>query len=229
MFNTAKKGHIFKFLSRYYVVLLLTPISVENTIWIISLAILITLFIKSTDGRSQNIDNQVFRIDIIGARSQGFGGPCPPNLTEPCTWDAWNYNDLYLRLTYTGNKSANITTIKVWHQISYKGITYNQTEPVNIPIPSYNLKKGSFYEFDVQGIFYSQYIANITVEVTTLNLGRFVILIGYEELGLSIIASWKPRIPSEQVIASTEILLITSCLFGMKRLKERTTNKKGRI
>jgi hypothetical protein len=196
------------------------------TIWIISLAILFILFNNSTDGMSQDSESQSFKIDIIGARSWGFGGPCPPNLTEPCTWDAQLYHDLYVRLTYTGNTHCNITTIKVWHQISYKGITYNHTGPVNIPEPAYILKKGYFYEFDVQGVFYPQYLGNITVEVATLNLGRFIITTGYKEnVGVSIIASWVPQTPSEQIIASTEILVITSGLFGLKRLKKRTTKK----
>jgi hypothetical protein len=203
---------------KYSLVLMITPL------------ILLISLVNSPFSLGVVKEDPIFSLGLIGARKGGgFGGPCPPNLTEPCTWDAYYVYDVYIRLTYNGDTSCNITKLVVWHQLHVKGITYNHTGPLIIPNPSYLLDKGYFYEFIAIGSFYTQYDGNITVRVTTLTLGSFVLSTGYTmSERLSIIPDWEPNFPTEPLSFGTNVLIFGFLAFVViqKRMRSRRIKKR---
>ena len=195
-----------------------------SKIRLLSITAILIIIINFTGITCLGVNNPVFELQILGARYRWFRGSCPPNqsLTEPCTWDATYHTNLFLRLTYNGNVTCNITSLKVWQELNVKNVVYNHTGPIYIPAPPYSLKKGYFYEFKAEGIFYSQSFGNITVEITTLELGKFIVSTGYYDLSvLSLITSWEPQTPIRKITFSIVILIISFLLFGLRRERKR--------
>ncbi len=188
--------------------------------------LLLILLIPSTSDRASL---STFDLTILGTNPvYGFGGPCPPGLTEPCTWDAFYHPRLYLRLTYNGTEICNITKLILWHEITVRGITYNQSGPINIQIPSYLMKTGYFYDFDVTGSFYPDY--TVSLEITTLDLGVFVISTAVI-FQLSVFSSWEPKYPNESRITFDSgdlavVMLSLGTLLLYKRFKRQKELRK---
>ncbi|UCE14485.1 MAG: hypothetical protein JSV04_04730, partial [Candidatus Heimdallarchaeota archaeon] len=92
-----------------------------------------------------------FELQILGGYGGGsfIPGPCPPNHTIECTWDSWGYTGLTLRIIWHGIEEVQVISITCWQDITIQGIHWNNTGPMHVAGPSYNLSTNDWYDFDI--------------------------------------------------------------------------------
>lgn len=117
-----------------------------------------------------------FEFQILGGYGSGtfIPGPCPPGLTEPCTWDSWGFTGLACRIVWRGLREVKIVSISCWQNLSIHGIHWIYTGPLIVPVPSFNLSRDDFHDFRVNGSFVSSHFLWVEIKIST-----------YEKFGLS--------------------------------------------
>ncbi len=135
------------------------------------------------------LSNSIFFVSIPSTSSDGFSlsvlgyygetqfvpGPHPPNYTEVVTWDCMGYSQLVIRLTYHGSSPCEVISLRLWHEVTFGGVTWNYSDPVSISPPSYSLSTSSSFDFLVEGCFvYGVIWLAITTSSDTFCVSTFV-------------------------------------------------------
>ena len=132
--------------------------SIHFGVFLLILSLLFIPLFTVTKLKAQS-SNHDFELKLIGYTGEKrFGGaPTPPgyNATSlgTITWDyAWYFN-LVFQLEYNGKDPIKISSIQIWQETQWEDVTWNVTDPINIPPPSKTIYSGGIFEFQVNESF----------------------------------------------------------------------------